>query len=319
MNRSRLLAFIGILVGAAILAALGLYLLAPEKQYDADFDTRVVQPAHPKNGPVVLFDDSHLNIHAPDAGYKPFLDLIRSDGYDVRILREPVTAGLLADISVFVIVCPRGTNDAGDQPAYAAAEIEAIDAWVRGGGSLLLVTDHWPYGPAAAALGELFGVRMSGGFTQDPENFEAPLGDSNLVFSRRNGLLTEHPITQGRSDDERIDRVLTFTGQSLDGPERAAFLVLADTATDRPPGVPVVEKSGGDVRVSMEYGATYSAAGLAQGLALEVEKGRVVVLGESGMLRAHFDRSGHALGMNYPGCDNRQLALNIMHWLSRLI
>jgi hypothetical protein len=26
-----------------------------------------------------------------------------------------------------------------------------------------------------------------------------------------------------------------------------------------------------------------------------------------------------AFGMNRPGIDNRQLALNIMHWLSRLI
>lgn len=204
------------------------------------------------------------------------------------------------------------------EPAFSPVELDAIDRWVRGGGSLLLVTDHWPYGRAAAALGERFGVHMSGGFTQDPGHFEASLGDSNLTFSRENGLLTEHPIIQGRNDSERVERVVTFTGQSLAGPQSAAaFLALAASATDRPPGVPVVEKSGGDVRVSMEYGETYSAAGRAQGLALEVEKGRVVVLGESGMLRAHNDRSGR-VGMNYPGCDNRQLALNIMHWLSRL-
>ena len=30
-------------------------------------------------------------------------------------------------------------------------------------------------------------------------------------------------------------------------------------------------------------------------------------------------RYGRAFGMQVPGTDNRQLALNIMHWLSRLI
>ena len=321
-NRALLLLLVGIALAVGIVVAVvAVVAMAPERQYDPDFDTRVAQPAYSGNGPAVLFDDAHLSAHAPEAGYKPLLDLIRNDGYQVQILQEPITAARLADVAVLLIVCPRGKNDAGDEPAYTAAEIDAIYGWVRGGGSLLLITDHWPYGPAVAALGERFGVHMSGGFTQDPENFEAPLGDSNLVFSRANGLLGEHPITLGRSDAERIERVVTFTGQSLLAPEGGAEIImaLADTATDRPPGVPVVEKDGGDVRVSMEYGETYSAAGRAQGLALEVEKGRVVVLGESGMLRAHHDRDGNAVGMNYSGFDNRQLALNIMHWLSRLL
>jgi len=44
-----------------------------------------------------------------------------------------------------------------------------------------------------------------------------------------------------------------------------------------------------------------------------------VVLGEAGMLRAQRDRNGAPVGMNVPGYDNRQLALNIMHWLSRAL
>jgi hypothetical protein len=37
------------------------------------------------------------------------------------------------------------------------------------------------------------------------------------------------------------------------------------------------------------------------------------------MLRAQRDRNGARVGMNVPGYDNRQLALNIMHWLSRAL
>jgi hypothetical protein len=44
-----------------------------------------------------------------------------------------------------------------------------------------------------------------------------------------------------------------------------------------------------------------------------------VVLGEAGMLRAQRDRGRERVGMNVPGYDNRQLALNILHWLSRVL
>jgi len=49
-------------------------------------------------------------------------------------------------------------------------------------------------------------------------------------------------------------------------------------------------------------------------------KGHVVVLGESAMLSAQLaGPNGNPFGMNCPGIDNRQLALNIMHWLSGLL
>jgi hypothetical protein len=56
---------------------------------------------------------------------------------------------------------------------------------------------------------------------------------------------------------------------------------------------------------------------------LRCGKGRVIVLGEAAMLSAQVIRekgkephTPH--GMNFPGTDNRQLALNLMHWLSGL-
>jgi hypothetical protein len=69
----------------------------------------------------------------------------------------------------------------------------------------------------------------------------------------------------------------------------------------------------------MEYGEPAAAGGRAQGLALEVDAGRVVILGEAGMLRAQRERGGALVGMNVPSYDNRQLALNILHWLSRAL
>jgi hypothetical protein len=69
----------------------------------------------------------------------------------------------------------------------------------------------------------------------------------------------------------------------------------------------------------MSYGEPVPARGRAQGVALEWGRGRVVVPGEAGMLSAQRGRDGAPVGMNFPGYDNRQLVLNLMHWLSRLL
>ncbi len=61
------------------------------------------------------------------------------------------------------------------------------------------------------------------------------------------------------------------------------------------------------------------AGGRSQGIAFIHGKGRVVVLGEAGALSAQFMQGNIPFGMNAEGNDNRQLALNIMHWLSGLI
>ena len=62
--------------------------------------------------------------------------------------------------------------------------------------------------------------------------------------------------------------------------------------------------------------------GRAQGLAMPFGKGRIAVFGEAAMFSAQvatFDGQSMRMGMNVPGNDDRQLALNVMHWLARLI
>lgn len=305
-----------------IVAAVVLFFLLANRDqpYDRAFDSQVGDPAYRTNGPIVLFDEGHLNTHTTTAGYKPLADLLRNDGYRLRVLQQPLSLLELEGVSILVLALARGANDANDDPAYSEAEAVVIEKWVRSGGSLLLITDHWPYGSAASSIARRFDVEMGAGMSEDATHHDPDRGTSHLIFSEDNGLLRDHPIVRGQSPVERVRRVLTFTGQSLQGPAAAVpFLSLSDLATERPPGLPRVERAGGDVRVHMEYGDPVVAAGRAQGLALEVDAGRVVVLGEAGMLRAQRPRNGLPVGMNVPGYDNRQLALNIMHWLSRLL
>ena len=58
---------------------------------------------------------------------------------------------------------------------------------------------------------------------------------------------------------------------------------------------------------------------LAQGIALEFGIGRIVVLADAAMLTAQTGFRGYRFGMNVTGVDNKQLGLNIMHWLSGLL
>jgi hypothetical protein len=312
---------VGVVAISFIVIAAGvLFVASRPRPYDRSFDARVRDPAYRGGGPIVLYDEGHLNSHTVKGAYRPLADLIRNDGYELSVTRQSLSARMLAGVFVLVVVLARGSNDANDNSAFTDSETIIVDQWVRDGGSLLLVTDHWPYGPAVASLVERFGVKMGRGLVEDPEHHEPSRGDSHLVFSTDNRLLMDHPIVRGRDEAERIRRVLTFTGQSILGPPAAIpFLALSDAAVERPPTTPQVTKTGGDVRVSMNYGDPVSAKGRSQGIALELEKGRIVILGEAGMLRAERARGRMPVGMNVPGYDNRQLAINIMHWLSRVL
>ena len=199
-------------------------------------------------------------------------------------------------------------DDAGaDHAAFTDEECDAVREWVKGGGSLLLIADHAPFGGAAENLAKRFGVEMSKGFVYDPapehSEKDAP---SQLIFSRENKLLGDHPITQGRNNTELINRIITFTGQAIKGPEGTAVLMqLAETARDKP---------------NREATTDTSVGGWAQGIAFKAGKGRVVILGEAAMLSAQVTGpSKRRMGMNVPGSDNKQFALNIMHWLSGLL
>jgi hypothetical protein len=275
---------------------------------DPEFNTSVPTPAYTKSEPRVLFDEAHHNFHTTDGRYKPFADLLANDGYRIVRNRQPFTKSTLSSFKVLVIANALGAEEMDDTGADASAfteeECQAVQDWVKGGGSLLLIADHAPFGGAAQSLAGRFGVEMSKGFTFDQANSEGR--PSLLIFTRDNKLLGSHPITDGREQNERLNRVQSFTGQSLKGPaDSVAILKLADTAKDSP---------------NRDPSEAVSAAGRAQAIAFKFGKGRVVVQGEAAMLSAQIaGPDKFKMGMNVPGNDNKQYALNVMHWLSGLL
>ncbi|HWN99651.1 MAG TPA: DUF4350 domain-containing protein [Blastocatellia bacterium] len=282
---------------------------------DPDFDAKVARPAYTKKHPKVLIDEAHNNFHTASGRYKPFASLIASDGYLVTPNKQKFSKGSLKGFDILVISNALGAPEMGSaeasNPAFTDDECNTVADWVRAGGSLLLIADHAPMGAANEKMGHRFGVDMSKGATGDPSNYDVESNNQGFIkYNRDNKLLVDCAITRGRDASENVSSIIAFTGQSLKGPEGCiVFMKLADTAIDI---VPTGQGTNERKQVS--------AAGRAQGIAFKFGKGRVVVLGEAAMMSAQIVGPQKVkFGMNKPGIDNRQLALNIMHWLSGLL
>jgi hypothetical protein len=311
MGRGQL-AIVGI-VTLAVLGLVGGFFVSTRLQsgYDPGFDTSVASPAFTDQRPIALFDEGHNNAHTIAADYRPLARMLRADGYVVQSSDGEIAAESLRSVTVLVIAGARGDDGAEGEPAFSDAEASAISEWVLRGGALLLVTDLGAPGLASASLAERFGVEMDGVPTEDPAHADPVLGSNHIIFARADASLPDHAITRGRNANESVAHVLTFSGQSLRGPfDAVSLLTLSSHARDASPTAPENRRDESE---------PVSAAGRSQAVAVNFGRGRVVVLGDAAMLRAFRDENGEPIGMNRPGYDNRQFALNIMHWLSRLI
>lgn len=306
--------------------------VAQQQIVDPDFQTSIKKPAYKSGGPTVAIDEAHDNFHTMSGQYSPLGALLRNDGYRVIASAVPFEAKELAGIRVLVVANARDLKAILDgdisRPAFTDHECDVLIEWVRAGGSLLLIADHAPYGNAADSLARRFAITMGKGWVFDRE----PTGGitTQLDFSRQNGLLGMHSIIRGRNGSESVRMVRAFTGQSLTVPSGATILMklspsARDAATPADMDAEDVAARNAD-SAKQAYGSrSSSAAGRAQGLAMQFGKGRLVVLGEAALLSAQVIRYAGPpahdmkIGMNTPGNDDRQFSLNIFHWLSGLL
>lgn len=299
--------------------------LYSQQMADPGFDASVDRPAYTRKHPKVVIDEAHSNFHTTAGRYKPFADLLRSDGYNVVPGTEKFQKESLKGIDVLVIANAAAANATNErsEAAFSEQECDVVRDWVRAGGSLLLIADHVPFGGAAENLAKRFGVGVGNGFVFDLANSDG--FPTTLVFSKENGLLGAHPLLRGRNPSEEVKRIVSFTGQSLIVPRGAiALMKLSPTAYESPnrndlqTAVAAAPKQGTD--------QARAVAGRAQALAMKFGKGKVVVLGEAAMFSAQvirFEQGGQQqevkMGMNVAGNDDKQFALNVLHWLSGLL
>ena len=270
----------------------------------------------------VLVDEAHHNFHTTTGSYAGYTRLLQLDRFAVLPLRNSITRDVLDAADVFISasalsepqgVLMRKAKEQGQPfewsatslvPAFTAVEIATLQEWVKEGGGLLLVMDHAPFGAAAASLASAFGVDVRHATTRDTA-FTKPTNlldrPAHFLFTRGTGIVGDHPVLIG------VDHVVTYTGTSLAGPIGSTMLLhLPPSAVD-----------AGGPNVSPRR-----ASGRAQAIALQFGKGRVVVLGEAGMLTTDPGSGVDACGdraIAHPELGNRRLALNIARWLARRV
>ncbi|HET9425325.1 MAG TPA: DUF4350 domain-containing protein [Gemmatimonadaceae bacterium] len=282
---------------------------------DSGFAPPVPRPAYREGaGPLVLLDEAHNNFHTTTGRYLAFARLARRDGYRVSGNSRKLSRESLAGARILVIanaLADRNANGNWSLPtpsAFDASEVAAVRAWVRAGGSLLLIADHMPFPGAMGDLAEAFGVRMMNGFAMQNDS----VADGIFTHTRAAGAVHDHPVTRGRSTAERIDSVKVFTGQGFRIDRGSPLLTIRGDVTML---MPVVAWQFSDSTPRT------SARGLLQGAAIPFGRGRVAVFAEAAMFSAQ--RAGprrNPMGMNDPAApQNPRFLLNVLHWLSGLL
>ena len=271
---------------------------------DPDFKPSVASPRFTKeNSPTVAIDEGHRNYHTRDGRFLPLAQVLEADGCTVVGHDGPFTKESLVPIDVLVIANALPATATGEQikSAFSHLEVELLKEWVNGGGSLMVLADHWPYGEAVKQLGAAFGVEMSGGFVLGSGERRG-----HIVFDRAEKLLAKHPITEGAAADERITAVMSFTGQAMRVPESFTALMSFPEGSVRYRDRPTASESEGT-----------DVSGWHQGAVAEIGKGRVAFFGEAGMFSAQVTGAVKKMGMNADGAEqNEQFLLNIIHWLA---
>lgn len=267
-------------LGLAMATAGFVFVLLPTNDTDPYFQANIRKASYSgRNRPVVLIDEAHSNGYTIEGRFQPLARLLREDGYIVGPNLRLFTRDSLRGIAVLIIGNARGFLFGR---AFRSGEAKNIGDWVRSGGNLLLAADAGVSSEASQALAAEFGVSLTNRRVKD-----------TVLFTRLDGTVLRHPVTDGRIRMEQVDQVMSFGGQALRGsPAGTVFLKL-----------PEVEEN------------------LSQGFALESGRGRAVILGNCAMItaqRASLGGRDVLVGMNRGGNDNARLVLNMLHWLSRL-
>ena len=262
---------------------------------------------------VILYDEGHCNLHRLGDTYKSFAALHVSRGFEIEVQREPITREHLSGVDLFVTVNPQHPDSKIPHPdskndwkapypgSYTEEEEEAIEEFVDRGGGLLLVTNHEPLGHFVNSLSSRFGMRPGLNCTSDPEEDHHKASEFFVTFHQKLGMLGEHPILNGKCREEKIYRVQSFCGETIDG-NGDPLLSLGTQA--RTHGWYKKEEIKPAPRQAMARATTHG-------------EGRVAMVGDAGIFRdSRVKRIRlQRIRMGIGAADNKQFAANIVRWL----
>lgn len=296
------------------------------QQADPDFKPQnTIKSFSSDNSPVVIVDEAHNNFLTISGRYKPFKQVLSSNGFTVKSNTKNFTLDLLKNIDILVIANALDHSRRDWQPPFGSAldddEVTSVKQWVTNGGSLLLIADHTPFPKVVENLALAFGFEFSNGHV------------GRYTFRSADATLSEHPITNGgnKSSNEvltplfipkfqqsaslssQITQVKTFGGSAFKSPDGAeSLLTFGQGVFSTEPVIPFQVNSS-TTRIPIE--------GWSQGAVLKFGKGRVAVFSEGMMFSSQLDvKTGAEHGLKSVGAEqNERFLLNVMHWLSSVI
>src|SRR5688500_8035830 len=258
---------------------------------DTLYNPPILNAAYPlSSGPVIHIDQAHHNFHTLSGRFKPFANLLQRDGYNVKASDLPFSKASLEAASILVIANAIHPDNERQwtlptPSAFSEEEIMAVNEWVKAGGSLLLIADHMPFPGASEQLAASFGVKFYNGFVRKKKNND---GD---IFERSNGL-RECALTNGRTEDEKVSSLQSFTGQAFEIPVAAVPVIVLDAEYEL-----LLPQTAWQFNKDTSRA---SAAGLVQGAYMNYGSGRLVVFGEAAMFTAQREGKNNKFGMNSP-------------------
>lgn len=262
--------------------------------------------------PRILIDAAHHNFHTAERRYAPLARLLGNTGFRVRSAKTALTPELLSTTDALVIANALHLSNVDRwalpvEPALSEQETALLVTWVKNGGALLLIADHFPFPGAVADLAARFGFRFLNGFAIRSE------ATAEDIFDLDAGSLKSHPGITGADLKPPVQRIAAFTGSAFEAPTEAQPLMvlgadyelwLTSRAWEFQPDTP-----------------RRPASGLMQGATRSFGKGRVAVFAEAAMFTSQIAPDGQtSIGFDAPAArDNRAFVINIFRWLTEPI
>ncbi len=221
-------------------------------------------------------------------GYGRAFDPVRSRGVVLRSLGP--RWNLDGASAVFINLV------SGDNPGFRWSEVRSLDAFIRGGGGLLLVTDHtdcYLHGDMLAQLTTTLGLSLPPVTVADPEN---GLGPRAKAWFRATNILP-HPITAG------VSAVGFMTAGQVNG---LTPVVVSGPHAWGDRWDPYRAEDNAGFTGSLDHDPDEAVGALPIVAAGEVGKGRVVVFGDQNAF------GGSMIGYG----DNARLFTNAVGWVS---
>lgn len=265
----------------------------------------------------VAIDEAHNNWHTKDGRYKVFSDVLVGTGFNVVSNKLEFSENNLEDVDVLVIANAIHANDVEDWtlPNYSAlnrGEIEALNRWIKKGGSLMLIADHFPFPNAIEALASSFGFYFTDGYVRNKQN-------PKQIYSLKKGNLKNHALLRGKNKSNNISEIRLFTGSAFLSPPKAHNIISL--------GKGAVSKMPKDPHEADKESILLDVEGFHQGSVLEFGKGRIAVFSEAAMFTRQTFPSRTIEGKRYPEVviglgtehaeQNEQLLVNTVQWLAK--